>query len=316
MTKIFICYRRSDSAGHAGRLYDRLAPRFGKNRVYMDIDSIPAGSDFVEEIQRTLNNCAAVIVLIGPQWFAGDNRARLTMPGDPVRQEISQALKSKAKVFPVLVHGARMPVEQDLPKDIQALARKHAIDLRDVSFDTDVQQVIKALERLDGLKSTKAAASKSAVASTRRSATSKGSDGNAGGTRAARTRKVARGAAAAGGAGESGKTGAGSPANRTNRGSTTVKPKQPKAGAKTVAKAPAPSAKTGGGSTPQKSVPTAPKKSGRKSASASGGTAGGGARAPKTSARNSGKRGARKAGASRAPKGGRGGAHRGGGRGR
>ncbi|HEX5870211.1 MAG TPA: toll/interleukin-1 receptor domain-containing protein, partial [Longimicrobium sp.] len=157
MAKIFICYRRSDSAGHAGRLYDRLVARFGRNRVYMDLDSIPFGSDFVEEITKALNGCAAVLVLIGPQWFAGENRPRLTAAGDHVRQEIAQALKSKAKVFPVLFQGARMPAGTELPKDIQALSRLHAIDLRDVSFDTDVQQLFKALERLDGLKPAKPA---------------------------------------------------------------------------------------------------------------------------------------------------------------
>ena len=37
---VFISYRRDDQGAFAGRLYDRLEPRFGKNQVFMDVDSI------------------------------------------------------------------------------------------------------------------------------------------------------------------------------------------------------------------------------------------------------------------------------------
>jgi hypothetical protein len=152
MAKIFICYRRTDSKGHTGWLHDRLATRFGNSRIYRDIDSIPAGADFVEEVQKALSRCAAVIVVIGPRWLSEENSVRLKTSHDLVRQEIAQALKLKLKVYPVLVDGAQMPPSSALPRDIKSLARLHAIELRDVSFPVDVQLLIKNLEKLDGLK--------------------------------------------------------------------------------------------------------------------------------------------------------------------
>ena len=47
MGKIFINYRRDDSIATAGRLHDRLAQTFGRERLFMDVDQIPAGVDFV-----------------------------------------------------------------------------------------------------------------------------------------------------------------------------------------------------------------------------------------------------------------------------
>lgn len=152
MAKIFICYRRTDSGGHAGRVYDRLAARFGDDRIYIDIHNIPPGVDFVEHVRQAMQECAAVIVLIGQRWLVGENRKRLNQPDDHVRQEIEQALESMAQVYPVLVQDARMPAQADLPEDIRPLARRNAIEIRDASFEADVQPLIKALEGLEGLK--------------------------------------------------------------------------------------------------------------------------------------------------------------------
>ena len=46
MSKIFLSYRRQDSAGIAGRIYDRLRAHFGDDAIFMDIDNIPFGVDF------------------------------------------------------------------------------------------------------------------------------------------------------------------------------------------------------------------------------------------------------------------------------
>lgn len=152
MAKIFICYRRGDTSGHAGRLHDHLAARFGKQRIYRDIDNIPLGTDFAEEVRKTLKGCAAVIVLIGQRWMTGESGMRLGTPSDLLREEIAQALTSKAMVFPVLVDGASMPTQWELPSNIQDLAKKHAVEIRDVSFAADFEQLARALERLEGLK--------------------------------------------------------------------------------------------------------------------------------------------------------------------
>ena len=40
-TKVFISYRREDSAGHAGRVHARLEREFGHDLLFMDVDAIP-----------------------------------------------------------------------------------------------------------------------------------------------------------------------------------------------------------------------------------------------------------------------------------
>jgi TIR domain len=69
MSWIFISYRRDDSAGHAGRLFDRLSDHFGRDQVFMDIDSIEPGVDFAQVVEDTMGRCEAVVALIGPHWL-------------------------------------------------------------------------------------------------------------------------------------------------------------------------------------------------------------------------------------------------------
>jgi hypothetical protein len=49
--KIFISYRRDDSGPTAGRLYDRLVEKFGEANIFIDVDNMPAGVDFVKHLQ-------------------------------------------------------------------------------------------------------------------------------------------------------------------------------------------------------------------------------------------------------------------------
>jgi hypothetical protein len=112
MSRIFISYRRDDSAGYAGRLYDRLAAHFEPENVFMDIDAIEPGLDFVEVIEQAVGSCDVLIALIGKQWLAikdGQGRRRLENPEDFVRLEIKTALDRNIRVIPALVGGAAMP---------------------------------------------------------------------------------------------------------------------------------------------------------------------------------------------------------------
>ncbi len=59
MPKIFISYRRDDSSGHTGRIFDRLEGRFGQGQVFMDVDTIRPGPDFVEMVQQAVGSCDA-----------------------------------------------------------------------------------------------------------------------------------------------------------------------------------------------------------------------------------------------------------------
>jgi hypothetical protein len=150
MARIFISYRREDSAGHTGRLHDRLTTRFGRDQVFKDIDSIDPGADFTQAIKDAMASCDVVIVVIGKQWLTGTDAKgvrRLDNPKDFVRQEIAAALTSKTRVIPVLVQGATMPNEEDLPEDLRALAKHNAIEISDVRWDYDVERLVQAIQK-------------------------------------------------------------------------------------------------------------------------------------------------------------------------
>jgi hypothetical protein len=153
MAGIFISYRRDDTAGYAGWLYERLSARFGAERVFMDVDSIEPGFDFVEIVQETVGKSGAVVALMGPQWLTVTDltgRRRLDDPNDFVRIELRTALEKSVRVIPTLVHGAQIPRTEDLPEDLQPLVRRNAIELSDARFSYDVRRLIDALERALG----------------------------------------------------------------------------------------------------------------------------------------------------------------------
>jgi TRAP-type mannitol/chloroaromatic compound transport system substrate-binding protein len=153
MSKIFISYRRDDSAPYAGRIFHRLAERFGADQVFMDIDHIEPGEDFAEAINRHVSQCGVVLVLIGPGWARSADRhgaRRLDSPNDFVRLEIVQAIARGARVMPVLVGKAAMPGAQELPDALQPLAKRQAIEISDTRFHFDVGRLIEAIERVLG----------------------------------------------------------------------------------------------------------------------------------------------------------------------
>ena len=110
--RVFLSYRREDASGHAGRLYDLLAARYGTERVFMDIDAIPLGSEFAETINRAVASCDVLIALIGRDWLEAkdaDGHRRLDDPDDFVRREIESALGQGVVVVPATVQGAELP---------------------------------------------------------------------------------------------------------------------------------------------------------------------------------------------------------------
>ncbi len=148
---IVISYRRQDSAGWAGRIYDRLVEHFGESAVFIDIDKIRPGDDFAERILDTINSADVFVALIGPDYLAtpaGSNEPRLFAENDYVRLEVGTALETGTRVIPVLVDGATMPAPSDLPEPIRALASKHAHEVSPTRFRADVDQLITALDEL------------------------------------------------------------------------------------------------------------------------------------------------------------------------
>lgn len=150
MAKIFINYRRDDSAGYAGRLYDRLAGHFDPDHVFMDIDQIEPGEDFVEVIQEKLKAVQVAVALIGKQWLDitdANGQRRLDNPEDWVRLEIEALLVRKIRVIPLLVGGANAPNSSRLPGSLSALARLQAHEVSDRRFHEDVNKLIRVLEK-------------------------------------------------------------------------------------------------------------------------------------------------------------------------
>jgi len=147
---IFVCYRRDDSSGHAGRLFDKLVDQFGEDRIFMDIDTIEPGEDFVTVIENAVGSCEILIAIIGRDWLssAGKTSRLLDNPNDFVRVEIAAALKRDIRVIPVLVQRATMPKPQDLPDDLARLSRRNAVELSDLRWHNDVDQLISVMERI------------------------------------------------------------------------------------------------------------------------------------------------------------------------
>jgi hypothetical protein len=141
--RVFISYRRDDVAGYAGRLEEALERRLGRGSVFRDVLDIAPGEDFVQAIRARLSGARAVLVLIGPRWAATDTagRRRIDDAQDFVRLEVAVALDSGARVVPVLLAGASMPAEAELPDPLKPLARRNALSLSDASWDADINRL-------------------------------------------------------------------------------------------------------------------------------------------------------------------------------
>jgi tetratricopeptide (TPR) repeat protein len=137
--RIFISYRRQETAWPAGRLYDVLVEHFPPEQVFKDVDNIDPGEDFVERITAAVESCDVLLALIGPKWLTITNKKgqrRLDDPGDYVRLEIETALTRRIRVIPILVDEARMPGADELPATLAPLVRRNAVEINPNTFDT------------------------------------------------------------------------------------------------------------------------------------------------------------------------------------
>jgi hypothetical protein len=149
--RIFLNYRREDSSGYAGRLYDDLAERLTSCDVFIDIDKIEPGADFVDVIDRALDGCDVVLAVMGKQWLSisdSKGRRRLDDPDDYVRLELEAALARGMRLIPVRVQGAEMPSSADLPESLRSLARRQAVEISDHRWRYDVDTLTSKLEQI------------------------------------------------------------------------------------------------------------------------------------------------------------------------
>jgi len=137
---IFINYRRGDEPGFTQALLGRLEQAFPPDRIFIDVDNISPGEDFVQVLESQVEQCDTLLAVIGKGWLdATDERGsrRLDDPNDFVRIEIESALKQGKRVIPVLVHEARMPRPDELPEAIRPLATRNAVRLTHERFRAD-----------------------------------------------------------------------------------------------------------------------------------------------------------------------------------
>ena len=161
MPAIFISYRRNDSEGEAGRLFDDLVEEFGENSVFMDVAAIEAGRDFRKAIDESVATCGVVLALVGKNWLDAkdeNGKRRLDDPADFVRLETASALRRDIPVIPVIVRGATMPHADQLPEDLRDLAYRNCVELTHARWSSDLQLLLTALHRQLGVDKSEAPA--------------------------------------------------------------------------------------------------------------------------------------------------------------
>jgi CHASE2 domain-containing sensor protein len=149
-TKIFVSYRRGDTAGFVHRLYEDLARKYGRAAVFMDLADIEPGEPFPEEIREAAAAAAVFLVVIGARWTSiedDEGNRRLDEPGDWVVAEVAAALGSGGDVLPVLLEGASLPHADELPVPIQGLLSRQAVEVTPQRWEEDSRRLRKAIDR-------------------------------------------------------------------------------------------------------------------------------------------------------------------------
>jgi hypothetical protein len=145
---IFISYRRDDTEGEAGRLFDDLTRAFGAENVFMDVAGIRPGVDFRTAIEDNVAHCGVLLAIVGPAWVSvadATGQRRIDNPSDFVALEIGSALKREVPVIPVLVHGAHMPSHDQLPASLEGFSYRNSVELTHARWNSDVQLLVEAL---------------------------------------------------------------------------------------------------------------------------------------------------------------------------
>lgn len=146
--RIFVCYRREDTAPWAGRLHDALAGRFGSSNIFQDVVAVRPGESFLEAMDTAVTEADLVLVMIGPRWLSSTTggEPRLGRADDYVRRELEAAIGRQKRLVPVLVGGAAMPGPHQLPESLRQVATRQAVVLHDESWHSDIEALARTLD--------------------------------------------------------------------------------------------------------------------------------------------------------------------------
>lgn len=145
---VFISYSRNRIADLAGRVFERLASHYGRDRVFFDQSrrSNPLGQSFPDTLKRSLLNSRVVVLLIDASW-----KQKISEPVDPnenwVLLEAEYALHHQCVCLPVFVNGEPMLDREMLPPNLRTLRLTNAAELNSSSFERDIKEVVEALDR-------------------------------------------------------------------------------------------------------------------------------------------------------------------------
>jgi hypothetical protein len=151
MPIIVVSYRRQDSNDIARRIYDELKANYGAKSVYIDIESIQPSADYRVHIRQTLERALVMLAVVGREWRGvhPDGSARIFEASDPVRDEVETMLANRRAVMPVLVNGAVMPTDAEVPESLRPLRYLHAIAVRSGDeFSADMQRLFRSIDAL------------------------------------------------------------------------------------------------------------------------------------------------------------------------
>src|SRR6478609_4648925 len=147
-SKIFINYRREDTSGYSGRIFDSLSNEFGEDNIFIDVTKINTGTDYTVVITQALDKCNYFLILIGNTWLSckdNSGNRRIDNPDDFVRKEISLAITKKIKIIPVLLEETSMPLAKEVPAGIQEMCKWQAIEIADSRWKYDTDKLIKSI---------------------------------------------------------------------------------------------------------------------------------------------------------------------------
>jgi uncharacterized protein YjbI with pentapeptide repeats len=144
--EIFISYRRNDTGGYAGRLYDHLKQEFGPNSVLLDVEGNGTAEELNQWVQRVVPEAGVMLVLIGHKWIVSeDGRRRLEEPEDIVRLELELALLHNVPIIPIQIDDAPRPQPVDLPDSIRKIMNFKGYDLNNSYWSAKIEPIFQAI---------------------------------------------------------------------------------------------------------------------------------------------------------------------------